>query len=100
MKTIALLALLLIGSSSAQAEYTLAAEFPSFKQNKSIAIAVPDIFGGMYLPAVSVALAGTSTAIAVIPTHYSDCSTVPVPGAVWLLGSALAGLLSFNRKRS
>lgn len=32
--------------------------------------------------------------------HPGDVSAVPVPGAVWLFGSGLIGLLSFNRRKN
>jgi len=36
------------------------------------------------------------------PTNWSvtDVTTVPVPAAAWLFGSALAGLIGFNRRKS
>jgi hypothetical protein len=35
-----------------------------------------------------------------LTTGQTTTSTVPVPAAVWLFGSALAGLIGFNRKKS
>lgn len=47
-------------------------------------------FGGQY----RMAIASSATAL------YSNVVTaVPVPGAVWLFGSALAGLVSFGRRK-
>jgi len=36
----------------------------------------------------------------VLPVHDGDVAAVPVPAAVWLLGSGLAGLFGFTRRRS
>jgi hypothetical protein len=35
----------------------------------------------------------------VIAVHDGQLAAVPVPGAVWLMGSAIAGLMGLNRKR-
>ncbi|MBU4263148.1 MAG: VPLPA-CTERM sorting domain-containing protein [Proteobacteria bacterium] len=34
----------------------------------------------------------------VIPTHLASVNVVPIPGAVWLLGSGLAGLVALRRR--
>jgi hypothetical protein len=34
----------------------------------------------------------------VVPTHLASVNVVPVPGAVWLLGSGLAGLVALRRR--
>jgi hypothetical protein len=38
-----------------------------------------------------------SLSVSIVPV--SEFTTVPLPAAVWLLGSALAGLVAFGRRR-
>jgi hypothetical protein len=33
-------------------------------------------------------------------TYYDDTAVVPIPGAVWLLGSGLLGLIGIRRRNS
>jgi hypothetical protein len=45
-------------------------------------------------------LAGQSIDFSAVVSAQSEVATVPVPGAVWLLGSGLIGLYGIRRKSS
>jgi len=45
------------------------------------------------------ALSGADSSSYGLAVRNAEVSVVPVPGAVWLLGSGLVGILGFRKKR-
>ncbi|WKJ91320.1 hypothetical protein QZJ86_04100 [Methylomonas montana] len=83
--------------------YTLSMDFAEWQKTDAVAGSLNDGDAGFYTLVVGAHGGASNSALAyTVDTHsYSTITAapVPVPGAVWLFGSAIAGLIGFGRRK-